>query len=206
MKFINILDDLAMDNGEIRILTENIANKNKKTDKAIIESLTKVAYILYALDDIKNAELVTDKLASIPFNNDYDYWTWIEYAICLRATISQVNGDSKKFDESIEKIREALNYGEGLQKKVRINVHARFMQGDNVEPDGLTILEKEGDLAEIFEIRLIYLMKLIKLKVLGGSTEYPVGRAIENINYNVHEIKSLIINIDDLIKNVRPFR
>ncbi|WP_371419677.1 DUF6707 family protein [Pantoea sp. CCBC3-3-1] len=39
---------------------------------------------------------MVDKLSGIEFNNDYDYWAWIEYAIALRAEISIINNDGKK--------------------------------------------------------------------------------------------------------------
>ena len=206
MKFNCILDDLSSENASLKFNIDHITYGNKKTDKAIVESLTKLAYILYVLDDMKNAMVVVDKLASITFENDYDYWTWIEYAISLRAELAQLEGDSRKFNDSITKINDVLDSGEGLHKRIRNNVHNRFMAGDGIELDESVLSGKNECVTDIFDFRLIYLMKLIKVKVLGGSIEYPFQLATKNIEFDVQEMKSLLVNVVDLVKEVRPFK
>lgn len=206
MKFIKILDELSSENSEIKFNIQHISYKKKRNDKDVIESLTKIAYIFYVLDDIRNAELVSNKLASIPFENDYDYWTWIEYAISLRAELAQLDGDSKKFNNSIAKINDALDTGEGLHKKIRNNVYNRFMTGDGIELDESVLSGKNENLIDIFDFRLIFLMKLIKVKVLGGSVEYPFQLAVENIDIDIKEMKTLLVDVDDIFKEIRPFK
>lgn len=204
MKFITILDELANESTSLKHKLDSIPPKNKKTDKAIIESLTKLAFILYVIEDMKNAVLVTDKLATISFGNDYDYWTWIEYAVSLRAELAEIDGQFNKINNSVEIIKNALNAGEGLHKKIRNNVHSRFMSGENVELDESVISGENKNITDVFDLRLVYLMKLVKIKILGGSNEYPVQRAVENIRSDVHEMKLLLV--DGFFKNVRPFK
>ncbi|WP_428980754.1 DUF6707 family protein [Erwinia billingiae] len=80
-----------------------------------MESLTKFAYIFYVFDELKNSELIIDKLSVIQFENDYDYWIWLEYAISLRAEIAKLNGDSVNFDDSIKKYLMFLILVRGFQ-------------------------------------------------------------------------------------------
>jgi hypothetical protein len=153
---------------------------------------------------LSNALLLTEKLSKISFNNDCDYWTWIEFAVALRAKISEIMSDDKRMNDSLRIISEALDYGEGLQKKIRNNVHNRFMAGEGVELDSLTTAKKNKNMHEEFNCRLIYLMKLIKLDVLGGSEEYSVEKARENIDNNVKRMLRLIQ--DNALDGVQPFK
>lgn len=148
--------------------------------------------------------LITDKLSIIPFNNDYDYWAWIDFAVSLRAKISENTSDNERRKDSLRIMNKALDYDEGLQKKIKNNVHNRFMAGEGVELNSLIYAEGNTNFQEEFNYRLIYLMKLIKLDVLGASDEYPIEKVRENINNNV-KIMQQLIN-DDFLDRVQPFK
>lgn len=204
MKYSVILNELSNENEKLKQAINNVQSKFVKTDKAILESLTRISFILYVENDLSNALLLTEKLSKISFNNDYDYWTWIEFAVALRAKISEIMSDDKRMNDSLRIISEALDYGEGLQKKIKNNVHNRFMAGEGVELDSLTTAKKNKNMHEEFNCRLIYLMKLIKLDVLGGSEEYSVEKARENIDNNVKRMLQLIQ--DNALDGVQPFK
>lgn len=202
MKFEAIVDELKKETKDLEYWVNLIPKINLITDKKIVESLTKLAFILYIEDKFLEAKAITDKLSSIPFFNDYDYWTWIEFAISLKALIAKNEGQNQIFDESLEKINSALNHGEGLVKKVRLNVHQRFMAGEGVNIDELKNYNNLS-LADDFDYRLIYLMKLIKIKVLGGSPEYPVSKALDEMVQNISAMKELLKDVS--LNNVEPF-
>ena len=202
MKFKNIFDALQEEDKDLASWVRLIPKGNVNTDAKIVESLTKLAFILYIEDKVLEAKAITDKLSSIPFFNDYDYWTWIEFAISLKALIAKNEGQNQIFDESLEKINSALNHGEGLVKKVRLNVHQRFMAGEGVNIDELKNYNNLS-LADDFDYRLIYLMKLIKIKVLGGSPEYPVSKALDEMVQNISAMKELLKDVS--LNNVEPF-
>lgn len=148
--------------------------------------------------------LITDKLSIIPFNNDYDYWAWIEFAVSLRAKISENTSDNERRKDSLRIVNKALDYGEGLQEKIKNNVHNRFMAGEGVELNSLIHAEGNTNFHEEFNCRLIFLMKLIKFDVLGASEKYPIEKVRENINNNV-KIMQQLIN-DDFLDSVQPFK
>lgn len=202
MKFEAIVDELKKETKDLEYWVNLIPKINLITDKKIVESLTKLAFILYIEDKVLEAKAITDKLSNIPFFNDYDYWTWIEFAISLKALIAKNEGQNQIFDESLEKINSALNHGEGLVKKVRLNVHQRFMAGEGVNIDELKN-HNNLSLADDFDHRLIYLMKLIKIKVLGGSSEYPVSKALDEMIKNISAMKELLKDVS--LNNVEPF-
>jgi len=125
----------------------------------------------------------------IDFDNNYDYWTWIELALCLRAETALINKNSVKREKSINLIVDALNSGEGLHKKVKYNIHLRFMSGEGVEWGND---ESDDDSFYLFERNLIYLMKLYKLKAFGGSSDYPLEKIDHNITNTRLYLKPLI--------------
>lgn len=97
-----------------------------------------------------------------------------------------------------------MNYGEGFQKKIKNNVHNRFMAGEGVELDKLVSSQENINIYEEFNHRLIYLMKLIKLEILGASDEYPVEKATENIGNNVKALQKIISS--NALDGVQPFK
>lgn len=203
MKYSRFIDELSNENEALRGVVGNVKANFIKTDKGIVESLTKIAFIFYIKQDFKNAMSIADKLSEIEFNNDYDYWTWVEYAIALRAEIAGSNNDYEKNKDSIKKIIDALNYGEGLQKKIKINVHNRFMAGEGIELDNSTSSGDNKNSHDNFNHRLIYLMALVKLKVLGASKEYSIGKVISNIESNLQEMQKMIN--EGVLVGVQPF-
>ncbi len=202
MKFKNIFDALQEEDKDLASWVRLIPKGNVNTDAKIVESLTKLAFILYIEDKVLEAKAITDKLSNIPFFNDYDYWIWIEFAISLKALIAKNEGQNQIFDESLEMINSALNHGEGLVKKVRLNVHQRFMAGEGVNIDELKN-HNNLSLADDFDYKLIYLMKLVKIKVLGGSSEYPVSKALDDMVKNISAMKELLKDVS--LNNVEPF-
>jgi len=204
MKFLYIYNDLSDKNDELKKIIEGIHHRYLKSDKLILEALTKVSFILYLKKDLVNSLIITDKLSGIIFNNDYDYWTWIEYALCLRAEIAINFSENDKARDSINKINYALNYGEGFQKKIRMNVHKRFMDGEGIELNDSVFSDDDLSIYEEFNYRLIYQMSLIKLKVLGGSEEYKIEKALININSNADAINNLINK--GALEKAQPFK
>ncbi len=97
-----------------------------------------------------------------------------------------------------------MNYGEGLQKKIKNNVHNRFMAAEGIELVNFVTTQENVNIYEEFNHRLIYLMKLIKLEILGASNEYPVEKVRKNIGNNVKAMQKLISSND--LDGVQSFK
>jgi hypothetical protein len=203
MKFTNIIAELCGESSSLKSKIEVIPERNLKTGKKILESLTKLAFIQYVNGEIDDAEVISEKLSSIEFDYDYDYWTWVEFAISLRAQLGLMEKDSDKYKNSVSKILNVINSGEGFIKKIRINVHERFMAGEGVELDELAVGETEGGVIASFDSRLIYLMKLVKIKVLGGSSECSLEKIERDIESNISSMRNLLSK--GIINKVQPF-
>ncbi|EOC0436872.1 hypothetical protein ACI00D_004633, partial [Cronobacter dublinensis] len=123
MKLKSMLDNLSEKNEIIKNAISLLPSKSIKTDKAIVETLAKVAYYFYIDSKEQEAMIVCDQLANINFNNDYDYWTWIEYALCLRVELSSKFGDSEKQKDSVSLMKVALDSGAAILRKIKSQVH-----------------------------------------------------------------------------------
>lgn len=203
MKLAYTLSELSKQNQVLKENIDHIPLRFRNTDKSILESLTKLSYILFVKDDLRNAALVTDTLAVIDYVNDYDYWTWVEYALALRAEIAGIQNQESKRIASVTRITDALACGEGLQKKIKIAVHNRFMAGEGITLDALIMAGDSVQAADEFNQRVIFLMALIKLKSLGASAEYPMEKVCQNIAEN---LKRMFVLIDGgVVAGIQPF-
>ncbi|EJG0609210.1 hypothetical protein CVY58_RS21545, partial [Cronobacter sakazakii] len=192
MSLKNILSELSEESVAIKNAISLLSSKSIKTDKAIVETLTKLAYFFFIDEKEQEAMAVCDQLANIQFNNDYDYWTWVEYALCLRIELSSRLGDPEKKEISISVIKKALDSGEGLVKKIRNQVHERFMNGEEF---GIDEVESKDSDAE-FEARMIYLMKLFKAKAFGGSEFFNPNFVDAEVKNTLKILQALLIDVD----------
>ncbi|EGT4511167.1 hypothetical protein E7W39_04735 [Cronobacter sakazakii] len=200
MSLKNILSELSEESVAIKNAISLLSSKSIKTDKAIVETLTKLAYFFFIDEKEQEAMAVCDQLANIQFNNDYDYWTWVEYALCLRIELSSRLGDPEKKEISISVIKKALDSGEGLVKKIRNQVHERFMNGEEF---GIDEVESKDSDAE-FEARMIYLMKLFKAKAFGGSEFFNPNFVDAEVKNTLKILQALLIDVDK--NQLAPFK
>jgi len=188
MKLKSMLDNLSEKNEIIKNAISLLPSKSIKTDKAIVETLAKLAYYFYIDSKEQEAMIVCDQLANINFNNDYDYWTWIEYALCLRVELSSKFGDSEKQKNSVSLMKVALDSGVAIVRKIKSQVHERFMNGEGVNVDEAGNMEPDTD----FEYRMIYVMKLLKIKAFGGSEFFNSNFVDAEVTKNIKLMQSIL--------------
>ncbi|NCH72933.1 DUF6707 family protein [Cronobacter dublinensis] len=188
MKLKSMLDNLSEKNEIIKNAISLLPSKSIKTDKAIVETLAKLAYYFYIDSKEQEAMIVCDQLANINFNNDYDYWTWIEYALCLRVELSSKFGDSEKQKNSVSLMKVALDSGAAIVRKIKSQVHERFMNGEGVNVDEAGNMEPDTD----FEYRMIYVMKLLKIKAFGGSEFFNSNFVDAEVTKNIKLMQSIL--------------
>ncbi|EOI3548376.1 DUF6707 family protein [Cronobacter dublinensis] len=188
MKLKSMLDNLSQKNEIIKNAISLLPYKIIKPDKAIVETLAKLAYYFYIDSKEQEAMIVCDQLANINFNNDYDYWTWIEYALCLRVELSSKVGDSEKEQNSVSLMKEALDSGAVIVRKIKSQVHERFMNGEGVNVDEAGNMEPDTE----FEYRMIYVMKLLKIKAFGGSEFFNSNFIDAEVTKNIQLMRSIL--------------
>ncbi|ALX94580.1 hypothetical protein AV650_13885 [Serratia fonticola] len=179
-----------------------IPAKNKKTNKAYLESLVKLAYLLSISGE--NCHSLVDVLYEVSFENDYDYWTWIEYVIALKGVVSKRKGDEDTHKQSIKLIMQAVNSGNELQIQVKNNVHKRFLKGEKLYSDKVAYYLEQGDIISENNARLLYIMDLFKLILFGDELLTPVEDVEELLISNVEKLRRFILS--DGLFNLSPFK
>lgn len=165
MKQLNAQIEKLQNDNRLFEFFEKIPVKNRKTKKGFLESVVILSYILYITNDDRFL-IITKELSEIDFFHNYDYWTWIECAICLLAYHYQVNNNNEEFLKLKTILDNTLETAPTeLALFVKKNVHQRFLKGELLDKSYIIeAIDEKNPIKEINK-RLVYMMNLIKLQV-----------------------------------------
>lgn len=191
---------------ELQSYIEQIPAKYKKTQKAYLTALVKLSYLLYITQSKQNSDIkkLLDELSQIPFAENYDYWTWVEYALILQARIAREEGQSDVYGQAMKRINDALQTGEEAVVKVKHNVQDRFVKGEtlNTKTIDAAITQKKPSME--CEQRILYIMKLFKIKELGAQLPYTDEKIDAESQQYIERVNEIIKQIG--IQKVEPFK
>ncbi|MEB1548917.1 DUF6707 family protein [Xanthomonas campestris pv. campestris] len=179
---------------------EGLPAKRKRTSKGLLESVVKLAYVLFAMGDTGSASQLVEPISRIPFANSYDYWTWVEAALVLKGTLALAQGRHEDAAMARQAAVAALSSGNDLQVTVKANVHKRFMDGDTLD----TGFENAENAADEFEMRLIYAMALIKIDFFGTSEKWASSRIESELSESFARMRDVLA--DTGIYKVAPYK
>lgn len=168
---------------------EKIPKKNKKTEKKFIESSVRLAYVLFFSGEQEAAKQIVARISKIPFVNSYDYWVWIEAALVLKGVIAEKEGDVSSYESSLDTVSQALKSGSEVQVSVKANVHKRFLEGQTLD---ISFYE-ENNPVDAFEMRIEYVMSLLKMYIFGGSDSWTLKRIKDELEKVGGEIRAAIV-------------
>lgn len=184
MKQLNEHIKKIQNNSYLTEYFEKIPLKNKKTKKSFLESAVLLSYILYLIQD-KNYLIIVTELSEVEFFSDYDYWTWIEYAICLLAYQYKEENKLEKFNQLKTKLDNTLNQGKNeLVITVKKNIHQRFLSGEMLDKSAINEAINEKDSSVEIHQRLVFMMRLIKLKVYAEQSRIDKDKLNHEIANN----------------------
>lgn len=168
---------------------EKIPKKNKKTEKKFIESSVRLAYVLFFSGEQEAAKQIVARISKIPFASSYDYWVWIEAALVLKGVIAEKEGDVSSYESSLDTVSQALKSGSEVQVSVKANVHKRFLEGQTLD---ISFYE-ENNPVDAFEMRIEYVMSLLKMYIFGGSDSWTLKRIKDELEKVGGEIRAAIV-------------
>lgn len=191
---------------ELQSYIEQIPAKYKKTQKAYLTGLVKLSYLLYINQSEQKPQIksLLDELSRIPFEENYDYWTWVEHALILQAHIAREEGQQEVYDHAMHLIEEALHTGEEAVVKIKRNVQDRFVKGEtlNTQTIDAAIGQKKPSIE--CDQRILYVMKLFKIKELGAQLPYTDEKIDEESTQHMERINEIVKQIG--IQKVEPFK
>ncbi|WP_411343768.1 DUF6707 family protein [Paenibacillus sp. WLX1005] len=183
---------------------QRLPKRQMRNDKGQLQCFVELAWLLYVNGEEDIARHITEPLITVPFENSYDYWTWLEHAHVLHAVLAPAEQADTAKQQAIAAIESAVNTGKPDVVEIKRKVHQRFLEGDMVQPNDLERHISADDPAGEANRRLIHLMRLSKLELLGGSEQYPALHAADEAKQQIERIRDIIADIG-LFKLI-PFR
>ena len=174
-----------------------IPKKNKKTQASYLESLNRLAYLLYLDGQEEMAKELLDRIIQVPFEGNYNTWTFVDGALVLLAYLEREKEKQVLVYKKL--LLYPLEQGEESTQNIRRRVHQRFLNGDSLEQK-LAKIEQASSPESEMERRLLYLTDLLRIHLfIAESTceEIDIKAKIEE-NMEIlkkyvkeHEIYSL---------------
>ena len=196
MKLIEVFE-LVENHSDLKPYVEKILKKYKKTNCSYLESLNHLAYLLYLYGQKELAKKLLDILLQIPFEGDYNSWTFVESSIVLLAYMEKQTENQVSIYQNL--LLSPLDSGEEATRKIRRRVHQRFLNGDTLEQK-LAKIEQALSPESEMERRLLYLADLLKIHLFIDEstceetdiqTKIEVNMEILKMYIKEHEIYSL---------------
>ena len=188
MKLIEVFE-LVENHSDLKPYVEKILKKYKKTNCSYLESLNHLAYLLYLYGQKELAKKLLDILLQIPFEGDYNSWTFVESSIVLLAYMEKQTENQVSIYQNL--LLSPLDSGEKSTRKIRRRVHQRFLNGDSLEQK-LAKIEQASSLESEMERRLLYLTDLLKIHLFIDESTCEETDIQAKIKENMEILKKYI--------------
>ena len=188
MKLIEVFE-LVENHSDLKPYVEKILKKYKKTNCSYLESLNHLAYLLYLYGQKELAKKLLDILLQIPFEGDYNSWTFVESSIVLLAYMEKQTENQVSIYQNL--LLSPLDSGEKSTRKIRRRVHQRFLNGDTLEQK-LAKIEQASSPESEMERRLLYLTDLLKIHLFIAESTCEEIDIQAKIEENIEILKKYI--------------
>lgn len=188
MKLIEVFE-LVENHSDLKPYVEKILKKYKKTNCSYLESLNHLAYLLYLYGQKELAKKLLDILLQIPFEGDYNSWTFVESSIVLLAYMEKQTENRVSIYQNL--LLSPLDSGEESTRKIRRRVHQRFLNGDTLEQK-LAKIEQASTFTSEIEWRLLYLADLLKLQLFSAESTLDEADIQSKIEEQIERLQSFI--------------
>ena len=166
-----------------------IPKKNKKTQASYLESLNRLAYLLYLDGQEEMAKELLDRIIQIPFEGNYNTWTFVESSLVLLAYLEREKENQVLVYKKL--LLSPLEQGEESTQKIRRRVHQRFLNGDSLEQK-LAKIEQASSPESEMERRLLYLTDLLKIYLFITESTCEETDIQAKIEENIEILKKYI--------------
>ena len=188
MKVKELIEEIENDAEFVSYLNQ-VPKKNKKTQATYLESLNHLAYLLYLDGQEEMANELLDRIIQIPFEGNYNTWTFIDSSLVLMAYLER-EAENQVFVYK-KLLLSPLEQGEESTQNIRRRVHKRFLNGDRLEHK-LTKIEQAPSPESEMERRLLYLADLLKIHLFITESTCEETDIQTKIEENMEILKKYI--------------
>ena len=178
-----------------------IPKKNKKTQASYLESLNRLAYLLYLDGQEEMAKELLDRIIQVPFEGNYNTWTFVDSSLGLLAYLEREKENQVFVYKKL--LLSPLEQGEESTQNIRRRVHQRFLNGDSLEQKLAKIEQAPSPESEI-ERRLLYLTDLLKIHLFIAESTCEETDIQTKIEESMEILKKYIKEHE--IYNLFPFK
>ncbi|MFS9251575.1 DUF6707 family protein [Streptococcus infantis] len=178
-----------------------IPKKNKKTQASYLESLNRLAYLLYLDGQEEMTKELLDRIIQVPFEGNYNTWTFVDSSLVLLAYMEREAENQVLVYKKL--LLSPLEKGEESTQKIRRRVHQRFLNGDSLEQK-LAKIEQAPSPESEMERRLLYLTDLLKIHLFIDESTCEETDIQAKIEENMEILRKYIK--DHEIYSLFPFK
>ena len=188
MKVKELIEEIEND-AEFFSYLNQVPKKNKKTQASYLESLNHLAYLFYLDGQEEMAKKLLDRLIQVPFEGNYNTWTFVESSLVLLAYLEREKENQVFVYKKL--LLSPLEQGEESTQKIRRRVHQRFLNGDSLEQK-LEKIEQASSPESEMERRLLYLTDLLKIHLFIAESTCEETDIQTKIEENIEILKKYI--------------
>ena len=188
MKVKELIEEVENDLKLVSYLNR-FPKKNKKTQASYLESLNRLAYLLYLDGQEEMAKELLDRIIQIPFEGNYNTWTFVDGSLVLLAYLEREVENQVIVYKKL--LLSPLEQGEESTQKIRRRVHQRFLNGDSLEQK-LAKIEQASSPESEMERRLLYLTDLLKIHLFIAESTCEEIDIQTKIEENMEILKKYI--------------
>ena len=188
MKLPEVVEQLEK-HPDLHLYLDKILKKNKRTQASYLESLNHLAYLLYLDGQEEMAQELLDSVIQVPFEGDYNTWTFVDSALVLLAYLEREKENQVLVYKKL--LLFPLEQGEESTQNIRRRVHQRFLNGDSLEQK-LAKIEQASSPESEMERRLLYLTDLLKIYLFITESNCEETDIQAKIKENMEILKKYI--------------
>ena len=181
--------ELVENHPDLHLYLDKILKKNKKTQATYLESLNRLAYLLYLDDQEEMAKKLLESIIQVPFEGNYNTWTFVDSSLVLLAYLEREKENQVFVYKKL--LLSPLEQGEESTQKIRRRVHQRFLNGDSLEQK-LAKIEQASSSESEMERRLLYLTDLLKIHLFIDESTCEETDIQAKIEENMEILKKYI--------------
>ena len=188
MKLSEVVE-LVENHPDLHPYLDKILKKNKKTQVSYLESLNRLAYLLYLDGQEEMAKELLESVIQVPFEGNYTTWTFVDSSLVLLAYLEREKENQVFVYKKL--LLSPLEQGEESTQKIRRRVHQRFLNGDSLEQK-LAKIEQASSSESEMERRLLYLTDLLKIHLFIDESTCEETDIQAKIEENMEILKKYI--------------
>jgi hypothetical protein len=169
-------------------LAASLAKSFKPTVASSLEKVNDLAFWLFVYEKNELSLRACRLLSVVPFNDNYNLWTWIETALALESKLLRLANDQAEAEQCLSKIRAPFMIGDEMHQAIKSRALTRRLSGELLQDDAITQAQDEGELDVANEYRFAHLKELVYIQALGGSDQLSVADIEDGIQATVREL------------------